>query len=383
MIRRYSIGLLLCVGIFLMGRCIDPYNPATTKLDVHYLVVDAFLNGSEGSCFVKLSRTVPLDSSGIPAEENALVQLEEEDGITLTLTESKPGEYTITSLGLDFSKKYRIKVTTADHTEYASEFVPVLVSPVIDSISWSTERTGVPIYANTHDPNNATRYYYWKYTETWEYAAAFKSRLKIDSGKVKPRDNSLADAIYECWRTVYSHDILVSSSHQLVEDVISEFTLTTIPWNSPKLQRDYSILVEQRAITKEAYEYWQQLKKNTEELGTLFDPLPSSVTGNFTCVSRPDEIVLGYFSSSTVEKKRIFIDEDEIDWPAGMEAVTGYEDCPFYMVPLGQTFNGLIPIEPAYDVGNNNQFIGHYASTIYCVDCRVAGGTNVQPDFWQ
>jgi Domain of unknown function (DUF4249) len=383
MTRRYLIVLFLCGGIFLADSCIDPYNPSTTKMDVHYLVVDGFLNSTEGLCIVKLSRTVPLDSSGIPPEENALVQLEVDDGVILTLSEGKAGEYSISNLSLDFNKKYRIKVVTTDNTEYVSEFVSSLTTPTIDSITWDTERAGVPIYANTHDPNNGTRYYYWKYTETWEYAAAFKSRLKIDSGKVKPRDNSLADAIYECWRTANSHDILVSSSNQLEEDVISEFTLATIPWNSPKLQRDYSILVEQRAISKEAYEYWQQLKKNTEDLGTLFDPLPSSVMGNFTCVTRPNEVVLGYFNSSTVEKMRIFINEKEIDWPTGTEAVTGYENCPFYMVPLGQTFNGLIPIEAAYDVGNDNMFIGHYASTVYCVDCRVGGGTNVKPDFWE
>ncbi len=237
---------------------------------------------------------------------------------------------------------------------------------------------------NTHDPDNGTRYYFWKYSDTWEYTAAYGSRLKVSHGEVVPREDTPDDAIYRCWRNAFSRTIIVSSSNRLNEDIISQFPVAVIPWESPKLQSEYSILVEQRAITREAYEYWQQLKTNTENLGTLFDPLPSNVTGNIKCISHPEETVLGYFSISTVDTKRIFIREKEISWPAGVESVTGYEACALYTILLSQSLSGFIPIDPAYDhTKDPAEFIGYLAATAGCVDCRLAGGTNVKPDFWE
>jgi len=54
------------------------------------------------------------------------------------------------------------------------------------------------------------------------------------------------------------------------------------------------------------FKFWQNLKKNTEQLGSIFDPSPSTTLGNMHCLSNPKEAALGFISVSTATTKRIF-----------------------------------------------------------------------------
>jgi hypothetical protein len=76
----------------------------------------------------------------------------------------------------------------------------------------------------------------------------------------------------------------------------------------------YSILVKQYALTEDGYHYYQILKKNTESLGSIFDAQPSELTCNFHSLQDPTEIVIGFFSASSVVQKRIFIDKSQVNW---------------------------------------------------------------------
>jgi hypothetical protein len=80
-----------------------------------------------------------------------------------------------------------LRIKTTNGKEYASDFTSVKYTPSIDSITWQREDGGLRLYANAHDPQNATKYYQWKYEETWEFHSAFFSSLKYlrdNSGKV-------------------------------------------------------------------------------------------------------------------------------------------------------------------------------------------------------
>jgi len=363
-----------------MSSCIEPYKPGEVIGNVNFLVIDGFLDATQNSCTVKLSRTIPLASTEMVYEHGAVVTLEDENSLSNFLSETANGEYIASGLALDKNKKYRIKVRTQDGEQYQSDLISVRNTPPIDSVNWRATKDGVGIYVNTHDPANNTRYYQWKFIETWHYRAKYYSVLKIVGDTVLERGNS-DPLMYHCWMTNPSSEILVGSSDKFGEDVISQFELGTIPWSSAKLLLKYSVAVEQRAIAPEAYDYWQQLKKNTEELGTIFDPLPSTTFGNLRCTSDPDKIVLGYFYASTVETQRIFISTNDIEFPDGTVSVTGYEDCYIRVVRFGEGIQGIM--QPITYASENNVTIGYEVSTPYCIDCRLQGGTATKPVFWQ
>lgn len=371
---------MMCIVVMaLTVSCIDPYRPGEVNSNANYLVVDAFLDATQNACFVKLSRTIPLDATEQVFEQNATVSLEDENNQLYPLTGSTNGEYKASGLPIDINKKYRIRIVTLGSEEYQSDLVPVLYTPPIDSISWGETEDGVGVYASTHNSANNTRYYQWRFTETWQYRSQYRSILKIVGDTVDLRDYEELK-IYECWNTAGSNEILVGSSDKLNEDIISQFNLTNIPFTSSKLHLKYSVLVEQRAIDAQAYDYWQLLKKNTEEMGTIFDPLPSAAIGNLHCITNPKKTVLGYFGASSVSQQRIFIEGRDVEFPLRNVFVTGYESCYERVLPFGQAFGNLVPI--VFEM-KGLQPVGYRATTPYCIDCRMQGGTTVKPDFWE
>jgi hypothetical protein len=122
-----------------------------------------------------------------------------------------------------------------------------------------------------------------------------------------------------------STTISIANTEKLTANVIYQFPLTQIPYNtSDKLIDRYSILVKQYALTRDWYEWNQKIKKNTEQLGSIFDAQPSETGGNIHCVTDPLETVVGFVGCTTETEKRIFIDRTEI--PRGIIS-TGYEFC--------------------------------------------------------
>ena len=158
---------------------------------------------------------------------------------------------------------------------------------------------------DTHDPQNATRYYRWSYTETWQVHTSYYSILQYDaaSGSIVSRP----DQIYNCWPSQNSTNILLGSSAKLNVDVIHQAPLVFIPFHNSRLSVLYSIFVTQYALDSLAYNYWQAIKSNTEDVGSIFDPQPNQTKGNIHCVTDTSETVIGYIGAGTTDSIRFFI----------------------------------------------------------------------------
>lgn len=375
---------MICVALWLSS-CIDPYNTSGTSNNFNYLVVEAFYNATEKTCSVKLSRTIPLDETSIQYESGASVILQNDIGDQFTLTSQGEGEYKLDNLIVGEDAKLTLKITTVDGENYESDAVAVYKATSLDSITWNETPKGVTLDVNAHSDIANTGYYYWQFTETWAYRSAFASILVVVGDTVEYRDyNNPDEAIYECYMTKNSSSILIGSSKGLAQDIINNAPLTTIPWSSSKTLVKYSILVEQRVIDQQAYEYWKLLKKNTEELGTIFDPMPFLPLSNIRCVSSPDKLALGYFNASETTQKRIFIKGQDIDFPANNFPITGYEGCSIVVKLFGESFDGYMPTSfETVTIGGQSIDIGYQVARPKCVDCRLMGGTNIKPVFWE
>ena len=367
--------------IALVDGCIEKYETPPSKYPVSYLVVDGFLDATKKSAEVKLSRTLALsDNEFIPLETGATVTVEDQSGSFFKLDELKDGNYTASDLLINSESKYRIHVVSAKGGEYHSDYVPVLTSPSLDSITWEPSSDGVTIYANSHGDDNEThsRFYKWNFVEVWEYTAAFFSYFRREGNVVIPRTPE--ENIYMCWLTEANTEILVGTTERLTDNILSKARITFIPKGSLKLGRIFSILVKQKAITEESYNYWLQLQKSTENLGGLFDPLPSQVLGNMHSEEDTAEPVLGYFAASTVEEKRIFIEFNEL--PDDLLVVYNKTVCE----------QSVIPKEEVYTIGNKILLLpisppglpvsAYTMTTFECGDCTVRGGVTTKPDFW-
>ncbi|HEX3767521.1 MAG TPA: DUF4249 domain-containing protein, partial [Puia sp.] len=283
--------------IMIMGACKDKYMPQINQPLSGFLVAEGYINAGNDSTFIYLSRSSGLDSIQVFPETAAHVEVQSEQGASYPLAEQSGGKYGIEGLPIDPTQKYRIHIRTSNGKEYLSDFSEVKITPPIDSVSWKAGPVVVTIYVSTHDDQKKSIYYQWSYEETWQYSPPCVSNYiydpqnpKADSFFLVPRLNG-AD-FRTCWLSSQSSDINLSSTTSLNADVVSEFPLHTISYDgSNRLVTRYSILVKQIVLSKDAYEWKQKLKKNTEQLGSIFDAQPSETGGNLHCITDPEEEV--------------------------------------------------------------------------------------------
>lgn len=379
--KQINIWLMVLVLLAAAG-CKDPFEMELRSSDKSLLVVEGFLNKGAGTT-LRLSRTIKLsDKTQLKPELRAQLTVEGKDNSLASFAEKGNGTYEANLVNLEVGKEYRLRIRTTDGKEYLSDYVMVKNNPPIDSVSWRQEDGGVRVYVSTHNPGNDSRYYRWDYTETWEIHSYYTAFYKLATATtVVERDRTTED-VSVCWKSGSSSTILLGSSAQLSADVIKESPLFHVPRADEKLGHRYSVLVKQYTLSKEAYEYFQLMKQNTESLGSIFDPQPSEIRGNIHSVSDPEEQVIGFVTASAVQEKRLFIAASELTGQGYMmqcqaTEVTNHPDSiRKYLSP------GYQPYDAKFSEFNPNIIVGWFASTAFCVDCTTRGGVNQKPSFW-
>ncbi|GAB3300107.1 DUF4249 domain-containing protein [Hymenobacter tenuis] len=377
---------LLCWGM-VMGAsgCVQEYLPEVVDAANNYLVVDGFINGS-GITTIRLARSIKLGApSSFPPEAKATVVIESKSGLRYSLSETaSAGEYTSVSQELPVGQQYRLRIRTRQGRDYASDYVLLKQTPAIDQVEGRLQPDGVQIYLSAHDESNQTQYYRWRYEETWEFTSAYESRYRYIGNNTVVRRT---DNVYNCWRTEISTAVTTTSTVRLSQDAVRDFRLTFIPSDEERFKSKYSILVRQYALSQQEFDYWEAVKKNTENIGTLFDPLPSQIQGNVHCLSDEQEPVLGFVGASSVVEKRIFIDRLSLpfEWRVRDEAYkhcTGLDTYPNADKYSGYTIDDIFG-DSVYrvPVGRLAGSEGYTIQTLDCVDCRLRG-SNVKPSFW-
>jgi hypothetical protein len=240
--------------------------------------------------------------------------------------------------------------------------------PAIDSIYYEkmtlkeidgiSAQEGCQVYLNTHDPTNQTKFYRWEYSETWEFVLPYYVANKI------------------CWVSASSDLINIKNTTVLEEDRIDRYPLNFISNQTDRLNVKYSILVNQYSLNEDEYLYWEKLQNLSEQVGGLYDIIPSSIPSNVYCLDDPNEKVLGYFSVSANSSKRIFIK----DRFAGL--INLYATCPADTVSLGfpiPNLNSTVWIIEEHGMPDPYRVLTYNRG---CADCTVRGTTK-EPDFWK
>jgi hypothetical protein len=379
--------------IFALLCCRKPYNPPAIASPGSYLVVEGVIDSGNDSTFIKLSKTVNLNGkSTVNPVLGASVIVESDQNNSFPLLDvNGNGNYSSAPLNLPATQKYRLKINTSDGKQYLSDFIAVTPTPPIDSIGYVMQNGAAQLYLNTHDPANNTHYYRWEYTETWIFHSKYQSYWVLD-----PNTNTIIhrtdnQAIYNCFGNDTSSFILLGSTTKLKQDVIYQTPLIKIPITSEKFEVKYSILVKQYALTSGAYEFYQNLQKNTQQLGSIFDAQPTQLNGNIHNVKDANEPVIGFLTVTNVQSKRIFLLNNII--PPFTQPIYPF-DCEqneaFYSNKQGYNDVQNILINPpltdlptyAIFATSPTGIIGFGYSTPICVDCTLRGTTKI-PTFWK
>ncbi len=389
--RLYYISIVVCVWI---AGCAKPFNPPEVSANANILVVEGLINIGTDSTIFKLSRTVIIGNKTSAAPETkATVTIENAQGTSYALPEKVKGTYAAAPLNLDNTKKYRLRIKTANGKTYLSDLVDPKITPPIDSIGFTIKNGGIQIYANAHDVTNNTRYYKYDYSEAWQFNARYPTSFISDGININAR--TPAQQIFYCYGRDSSANTVVNSTTSLSQDVAYQFPITSIDSSSEKIGTKYSILLSQIALTKDAYLFWDNIRKNTEQLGSIFDAQPTQLPGNIYNIADPSDPVIGFISAATIQKKRVYIVKTQLPqawaptypFSCKLDLCVNTNNPPvppkdpdlqwaktavIYLPVHGFVTSIVSPIYPA---------IYEY-TTPECADCTIRGQTQ-KPVFWK
>jgi len=387
---KAPLFLFLCGMFGLLPGCVERFYPDETDLRTGLLVINAHITNEPGIQHIEISRSTTLDFSAFEPEAGCYASLIRADGESRDFFQSEPGYYSC-DLDADFLQlgaSYQVQVLTADASEYHSEFDKLRPAPEIDSIYYELEEEsyasasetveGIRFYIDFTYDDEAFEYIRWELTETYEFHNPYIERVwKIHSRWY--REEIFADERYRvCYITHPLSEIHTMSMQYLDQGSYIKKPFSFVPniQNEQKLHHKYSLLVKQYSMGAEAFHYWNELKKTSQEQGFLFDSQPALLESNICNVNDETERVLGFFSMESVKTIRgITGDLSQLDQTPNK----------YYCMPIDRGPGSNVPTSyPAflaratYDGVSVTSLVNEH-----CIDCRAyKGSTHIKPDYW-
>ncbi|MCB0652295.1 MAG: DUF4249 domain-containing protein [Saprospiraceae bacterium] len=376
-IRWYILLVLASV----LSACVEEFQPKLDEFD-NLLVVDGEITNEEGPYTIKLSVSSGLEIISPEPVTGATVAIVEENGVAETLTEQEPGIYRTAPGGIQgtVGKKYKL-IINQNGKNYESEYELLKQPTPIASVEAVQEYKafpdapeevpGIQFYVNTGTSSNEKDYYLWSQEGTYKYEANLLIYF-VYEGVIKEFKNR--DSLKTCYLTYKVGEVYTANTDNLTVPVITNLPLHFLPATDIKLTIRYSMLTRQYSITKQAYDFWHAIERQTSNGGALYTSQPYQIRGNLTNVNNPDEPVLGYFMVAGVAENRIFVDRPE-------NAEIYIADCFLDYMGYAYIF-GLPPSEwPIYVTQGEGG--GRAVASDGCMDCRVSGGGLLPPPFWE
>lgn len=323
------------------------------------IVIVGSITTKPGPYFIRIHKAVDfyegLYASSNPIE-NAKVVISSDDGQIEILTNIGSGLYQTNANGIrgQIGKSYSVSVTTEAENMYQSKRETIVEAPQIDSLYFQYEEKdvllnhnitvkgkSVNILVDFHDQIDQENYYSWTWKNTYKFETFPEKFIGVD-GIVDPLPCSFFGCnCCICWHTSEEQNDLEFAQDRLFNGKkVEKQLVANMPLIAGEFHFKHYINVSQKSISKEAFEFWRQIKEQ-KSTSTLFATPPAKINGNIININNPGEDVWGYFSASDVKERSFYI------YP--------------YDIP-----GGLIDFNPI-----NN-------------DCRtVSNATNQQPSFWE
>lgn len=387
--QNKPVTLLLLFSFFSLTGCIEQYYPDDEVLKSGTLVVQAHLNTRPGEQTLIISRSSPLVYPEFDPLSGCLVEVFSMDGDSRKFEEREAGNYAFDHDDSFFqnNKEYRLVFITPEGRQYESEFEKIHPVSDINAIYYELEdhpssdksvtEEGVQIYVDFEIEKEKAEYLRWQVTETYEIQnPGYKARIFDVDYRLKDLPDS--SSWRTCWITLGVPEIYTLDLRNVEGETFKKLPLNYVNNETRRLNIRYSLLVEQMSLSQSAFHYWNELAKNSQSGGSLFDSQPALSPGNICNVDDEHELVIGFFSISGVTGERIFIED-----------VPGLKTCddPSYCEPgeypqyLSRFRTDYLPVYLGSKMVDGYKVYGEVHK--YCVDCReYKGSSNVKPDFW-
>lgn len=376
---------VIIAPLVVLVACRSPFEPEVSSQETSFLVVEGYLDSEGKKSELKLSRSAPLDAdSAFVVETGATITLNSTSGEVYMLPEAEEGIY-VFEANIAEEQIYTLEIVLRNGERYHSEPMSPILTPDIIEAGFRQDGEGVEIFITTQGDENADDFL-WTYEETWIYRPRIRTPYIYDASIRDVRDRTQEEQIELCFKNEESPDILLETSSRFEEQVVFRQTITEIPKGDERIMERYSILISQKAIEEDAVKFWQILKKNTEDIGSIFSPLPSLIRGNIFGVDDADMPVVGQVSLGVVRDKRLYI--DLVDVSPWNYLDPEFNDCLIeldsvlarYYDPIFVS-GAVIPARPYIPPGGT-VILGYFPTSRRCADCTLYASP-IKPDFWE
>ena len=375
----------------MVSGCIEPFTPDIDEYK-KLLVINGKITDQEGYQYIDISHSTSYTDPEFNFEKGSNVKVYDDKGNVFQYVEYSTGLYRcwFNKEFLQTGTRYRVEVQTKGGKTYYSDFDILEPCPDIDSIYYEVEIKepddlyynpiyGIHLYVDTRESEYGVSNLRWELDETWEYRSSYLVSDYFD-GSIEFAEGLFYDTLYYCWKSGRIKDIITLSTGNYSSNKINRGSLAFVPNSDEKLAVRYSALVKQYSLSDSAYQYWNQMQKNLQEAGGLYETQPIRVTGNIHSASDANEMVLGYFWASSVKEKRFFFRN------VGEIPLNYYKCQPFGLDSdqLTELLNSFPENDyPIFLINESGFSFGPWDYTDQdCFDCTKKGGTVVRPDFW-
>jgi hypothetical protein len=333
--RYYLLFLLL----FLVS-CEKYYYPDIDSVPSHF-VVDAKISNILSKNDIHLTRTRGFyDRQPVLEVSNATVSLVQLGGKAIMATESASGHYTFPTVP-ETGKQYflRIIVNNVTYESRAATMPPV---PTITNVY-----TNKVVYTVNENSGESTPRTYQRdgreidvdlpVTSALSYYR-FTVRSLIEWTWTKDLGSMYPDSYG--WFSYQNNEKfhLVGPKEQTEPGKIIKHPMLLIDY-TPQLYfhsdlrkliaKGWILFFEQYGISKESYEFHEQLNDQFAATGSLFDPVQTQVYGNIICKSNPSEIVYGFFDLYSYQEVRYFLNLPTPPLELTFRPIYSYPEIPF------------------------------------------------------
>lgn len=365
--------------------CIEEYNAALPTEDTDLLVVEGTII-SDHDCTFKLSRTVPLQGTGKKkTTSGATVTIIGSDGLKVSMKERGElmrGEYYGKVPQLNPDAEYYLQIVEHDGETYETVPQKPLATNPIQTIEYDQPdpNGNINILLTTAVPANPgeTQYYRWTWKETWEVRAEYKSDVRWD-----PIEKKGVPLTYPYqsvgWLSAQSREIIASSSAYYGNNQISGLKLYDFSRTDRRMQVLYSTEVWQRSISKAEYEYENERRRISNDMGGLFTPQPSILPSNIRCTTSKHRAI-GYVGCSMgYSRQRLFISPEDVSSLYSSDCISFFSDQADF--PGDDTLYGTGYVLLSYIDDPMMGIVTGWTSR-KCLDVSITGASKDKPSFW-
>lgn len=343
-------SLTLFMALMLVGSCIDRIDIAIPDISPSAFVVDGMITDAPGPYTVKLTRGIRLDDTRFVAEpiQAKSITLFDNYGNSEIMVERSTGVYETKPEGMRgvIGGEYYIRIESMDGHIYES--IPEKIKPVgeIDRLYFQFESTtdldgfeqqGYRIFVDSHTPGSDSTFVRWRFTGTYvvetlpQYHIDDASQCSYDplpcsgwaivNGELKEGyAYNPATYTYEyviglkcsccrCWVTPRENIPTVASVHTQKGGEFNGMEVGYVPVNFYTFFEKYQVKVSQFSLSRNAYNFWLNLRQQRDAIGSLFQPVTGKVQKNFLEDGKASD-VQGIFQASAVNTKIIYLDKN-------------------------------------------------------------------------